>query len=99
MVAHLFTQGNGPEALSKRQEQLIFDVPDESHLAPRLRNAGVLNAFDCQLSQELSVSDHIIAVARIKHIEESNNETPRALSYVNGSYLGCDNLVIHRNET
>ncbi|KAF2870930.1 flavin reductase like domain-containing protein [Massariosphaeria phaeospora] len=92
-AADLFTKGNHALAYSERRKNLQIELPEASgHLgsassaAPQIRDDTVVAALECELTQEMTVSDHIIAVAKISSIE-SQHTLQSTLVYVQGKYV------------
>ncbi|KAF1928962.1 uncharacterized protein M421DRAFT_4784 [Didymella exigua CBS 183.55] len=91
-----FCRGNHPDAYRERLKNLHVEFPpaqDGPNIiaasAPRLRSSGVRAAFECTLTHELPVADHVILVAHIKSIETGDVRIP-TMAYANGSYQRLD---------
>jgi flavin reductase (DIM6/NTAB) family NADH-FMN oxidoreductase RutF len=61
-------------------------VPSSRSQAPQILNFSVRAAMECTLTQELSVADHVILVARIEEME-SKKPGDRTILYVDGTYM------------
>lgn len=103
-----FCKGNHPDAYEERLKNLFINVPQAEDgpattapLAPQLQGSGVRAAFECNLTHELPVADHVILVAQIKSIETGDLRIP-TMAYVDGSYRRLHNrkglIKRHENE-
>ncbi|KAH3910765.1 hypothetical protein HBH56_146020 [Parastagonospora nodorum] len=101
-MVDLFTRGNHPDAYNMRIKKLRLLVPGFSSAikyletpskAPQISSDSVRAAMECTLTQEFSVADHVIVVAKVDSME---NRAPgsRTILYVDGSYIRPDGTLI-----
>lgn len=99
----LFSHGNHPDAYNMRTKKLRLLVPgitaaskylETKSKAPQISADSVRAAMECTLTQEFSVADHVILVAKVDSIE---NRAPgsRTVLYVDGSYIRADGTLIN----
>ncbi|KAJ4384499.1 hypothetical protein N0V86_000098 [Didymella sp. IMI 355093] len=101
-----FCRGNHPDAYEERLKDLHVKFPQAEDglettapLAPRIMGSGVCAEFECTLTHELPVADHVILVAQITSAVARNVRAP-TMAYVNGSYRRLDNEgLIQRHES
>ncbi|KAL5114389.1 hypothetical protein ACEQ8H_007738 [Pleosporales sp. CAS-2024a] len=96
MMVDLFSRGNHPDAYTSRMSAFNMDMhsdeltvkqPSATHSnAPRITNDFVRAAMECTLTQELTVADHVILVARVDSMENGKKRQGSTILYVNGSY-------------
>jgi flavin reductase (DIM6/NTAB) family NADH-FMN oxidoreductase RutF len=94
-----FSRGNHPTAYNMRKKTLKIYVPGHGSPADKLRRSAsgapqILGdstraVMECSLTQEMSVADHVILVARVNGLE-SRNPQARTILYVDGSYMRPD---------
>jgi flavin reductase (DIM6/NTAB) family NADH-FMN oxidoreductase RutF len=94
-----FSRGNHPDAYDMRSKQLKIYVPGHGSRADKIRRTAsqapqifgdsTRAAMECSLTQEISVADHVILVARVDSLE-SRNPQARTILYVDGSYMRPD---------
>lgn len=99
IVEH-FCKGNHPDAYEERLKKLHVTFPQAATaMAPQILGSGVRAAFECTLTHELPVADHVILVAQIKSAELDHSRAP-TMAYVNGSYQRLDQGgLIERHES
>jgi flavin reductase (DIM6/NTAB) family NADH-FMN oxidoreductase RutF len=110
-MVDLFSRGNHADAYTMRNKGLHnLYVPGHSprsdwfrqsvSQAPQIMNDSVRAAMECTLTQELSVADHVILVAKVDSLE-SKRQGDRTILYVDGSYMRPDGskIAFHRNTT
>lgn len=66
--------------------------------AAHIRDAHVTASMQCELSQEMEVGDHVIAVARVVELTAKEPTEP-LLMYVQGRYVDGDELLHHRSSS
>ncbi|KAF3047539.1 hypothetical protein E8E12_010151 [Didymella heteroderae] len=101
-----FCKGNHSGAYEERLKNLHVKLPQAEDdlqttapLAPRIMGSGVSAEFECALTHELPVADHVILVAQIKSVITRNVRAP-TMAYVNGSYRRLDKEgLIQRHES
>jgi flavin reductase (DIM6/NTAB) family NADH-FMN oxidoreductase RutF len=110
-MVDLFSRGNHADAYTMRMKGLnnIY-VPGHGSRSDRLRrsasqapqilNDSVRAAMECTLTQEMSVADHVILVAKVDSLE-SKRQGDRTILYVDGSYMRPDGskIAFHQNTT
>ncbi|KAJ4404031.1 hypothetical protein N0V91_006141 [Didymella pomorum] len=105
-IIELFCKGNHPDAYEERLKNLRVrfyqadDDPESTPPAPRIMGSGVSAEFECALTQELPVADHVILVAQIKKSRARNVAAP-TIAYVDGSYRRLEGQGLiqrHKNE-
>lgn len=91
-LVDLFCRGNHADAYNLRAKELKIHQPKDKKnplttrsLAPQILNSFVLAAFECEVTQEFPVADHVILVAKVHDIEQKTSEEP-AILYVDGRY-------------
>ncbi|KAF2031844.1 hypothetical protein EK21DRAFT_62348 [Setomelanomma holmii] len=101
-IVELFCRGNHPEAYVARTRGLKIFVPrpeshqDRSHasvsLAPQLLDDSVRASMECALTQELTVEDHVILVAKVDSMvgKTLKDTRDRTIVYVDGTYIRPD---------
>ncbi|KAF3049989.1 hypothetical protein E8E11_008101 [Didymella keratinophila] len=101
-----FCKGNHSDAYEERLKNLHVrfyqadDGPETTPPAPRIMGGGVSAEFECALTHELPVADHVILVARITKSRTRSVRAP-TIAYVDGSYrrLEGEGLIQrHKNE-
>jgi flavin reductase (DIM6/NTAB) family NADH-FMN oxidoreductase RutF len=102
-MVDLFSRGNHPDAYNMRVKELKLYVPGHGSRADKLRstpskapqilNDSVRAAMECTLTQELSVADHVILVARVESME-TKRPGDRTILYVDGSYMRPDGTQV-----
>jgi flavin reductase (DIM6/NTAB) family NADH-FMN oxidoreductase RutF len=92
-IADLFTKGNSQQALDKRQQAARITLP-ASPFPPQILDPAVVAALECKVSQEFTVADHIIIVAKVSD-SRGRNITKSTLSYVQGNYVQKDGTSLH----
>lgn len=99
-----FCKGNHPDAYEERLKNLQVRFPKPSDgpetsapLAPQIIGGGVSAEFECALTHEFPVADHVILVAQIQRVKTRNVRAP-TIAYVDGSYrkLGEEGLIQQR---
>ncbi|KAF1920332.1 flavin reductase like domain-containing protein [Ampelomyces quisqualis] len=104
-MVDLFSRGNHADAYGMRNKELNIVVSGSRSLAgsrqtsasrtPKIMGRFVRAAMECTVTQELSVADHVLLIAKVDAIE---NHEPRqqSIMYVNGSYVRRDGTkIIH----
>jgi flavin reductase (DIM6/NTAB) family NADH-FMN oxidoreductase RutF len=111
-MVDLFSRGNHPEAYTMRMRGLNNVYLPSEHAradrrrrsesrAPQIMNDSVRAAMECTLTQELTVADHVILVAKVDSLESKRNGDyrDRTILYVDGSYMRPDGskIAFHQN--
>jgi flavin reductase (DIM6/NTAB) family NADH-FMN oxidoreductase RutF len=79
-VVQSFTQGNSTETLRERNETFVFAYPNNQSLhPPKIISRCVLASVTCQLVQEITVADHVVAVASVNGLSARERLTPALL--------------------
>ncbi|KAF2266228.1 hypothetical protein CC78DRAFT_615299 [Lojkania enalia] len=95
-LANMFTGGNTPSAYlerSKGAKGIISHAQKDADLAKFALNDHVIAALDCEINQELTVSDHIIVVARVFNGTYRECLQP-VLQYLNQGFAGTPQKYI-----
>ena len=95
-LAHNYTEGNSDQTLRKRAQLLTFHSEETSNAKfapPRILSDAVLASMTCQLTQEATVADHVVAIARVESFR-SRNELDSTLIYHDGRYKSLGSAVI-----
>lgn len=102
-MVDLFSHGNHAQAYSMRKKELRFSSPDfrfswgsretSASQAPKILGDFVRAALECSVTQELSVADHVLLVAKIATVEDYRSGQ-QSVTYVNGSYMRPDGTKI-----
>lgn len=98
-MVDVFARGNHANAYKTRTKALGLYVPGHGSIvdrrrttasqAPQISGDYVRAAMECTLTQEMSVADHVILVARVDSLE-SRRLDDNAILYVDGSYMVPD---------
>lgn len=103
-IAHHFTTGNTPDALQLRKRALPLDLPHPQgkicapdSLAPQIRHPAVVAAMECEVTQEVTIADHVIVVAKVNSLKPRRT-SESTLLYQNGKYRSYGNLPIYAHE-
>jgi flavin reductase (DIM6/NTAB) family NADH-FMN oxidoreductase RutF len=97
-VVQSFTQGNSIETLRKRNDTFLFKYPNNQKLhPPRIISRCVLASVTCQLVQEVTVADHVVAVASVNGLSTQENLAP-ALLYHGGSFKSYAGAELRRSD-
>jgi flavin reductase (DIM6/NTAB) family NADH-FMN oxidoreductase RutF len=111
-IVDLFSRGNHQDAYTMRLRGLTnVHLPGEYARAGRLRasasgapqilNDSVRAAMECTLTQEQTVADHVILVAKVDSLESrrQGSQGDRTILYVDGSYMRPDGskIAFHQN--
>jgi flavin reductase (DIM6/NTAB) family NADH-FMN oxidoreductase RutF len=98
-IAHSFTRGNHQETYQERRRLAEMDTSGKIFSkAAHIKDAHVTAAMQCELTQEMTVGDHIIAVARVSALTAEEPIEP-LLMYVQGRYIdGSAQLPHHRRK-
>jgi flavin reductase (DIM6/NTAB) family NADH-FMN oxidoreductase RutF len=111
-IVDLFSRGNYQEAYTMRLRGLTnVHLPGKYARASRLRtstsgapqilNDSVRAAMECTLTQEQTVADHVILVAKVNSLESrrQGSQGDRTILYVDGSYMRPDGskIAFHQN--
>jgi len=87
-IADNFSQGNSDEVIKLRQREigLLYPHNDASFSqAPRLKSDEVVAALECRMTKEVTVADHIIAIAKVESLKCTRDMNP-SLLYINRAY-------------
>ncbi|PVI07043.1 hypothetical protein DM02DRAFT_551992 [Periconia macrospinosa] len=89
-IVDAFSKGNSKEALEERHNLvgISFNLDNESP-PPRLHTPRQVAFLECELTQELTVADHVVLIAKVKHVGNSRKLRP-TLAYHNGTYKRND---------
>lgn len=89
-----FTKGNNPTAYNDRLKLAKMDfsgksLNGEDHFstAAHIQSKSVSAIMECELTQQLAVGDHIIAVATVSNVWTREKKTKPYLSYVQHNYV------------
>lgn len=96
-VAHNFTQGNSTVTLQLRKQKFKFTYPPTNHAGqpPKLVSSCVLASMTCQLVQEVTVADHVVAIASVNEVSARKYQAP-ALLYHEGKFKRYDGSTLHQ---
>jgi flavin reductase (DIM6/NTAB) family NADH-FMN oxidoreductase RutF len=62
--------------------------------AAHIKDAHVTASMQCELTQEMTVGDHVIAVAKVSALTATEPKEP-LLMYVQGRYVDGDTELLH----
>ncbi|KAF2278519.1 uncharacterized protein EI97DRAFT_431745 [Westerdykella ornata] len=86
-IARSFTQGNHEKAFLKRQKLAKMDTSGRDFSrAAHIIHPHVCASMQCELTQEVEVGDHIIAVAKVLSIS-TDDVAESILTYVGGKFV------------
>ena len=104
-VVDTFSKGNTEEAYMLRKHTVPIFLPQSRNVAdatesaaPQIRGNSVVAALECELTQELPVADHIIAVAKVNSMA-TLPELEATLLYHDGAYKKTDGTVLNKHMT
>jgi flavin reductase (DIM6/NTAB) family NADH-FMN oxidoreductase RutF len=99
-----FTKGNNPTAYNDRLKLAQMDFSGKSlngsdhfSTAASMQGPGVSAAMECELTQELAVGDHIIAVATVSNVQIKEKKAKPYLSYVQHNYVQMPHNILRRH--
>ena len=95
-IATSFTKGNHPEAFTERRSAAEIALPIGPN-PPRILDQVVVAALECELSQEVTVADHVILVATVSSVCSQKIIKP-TLTYLQGKYATQDQEMLHQHE-
>lgn len=101
-VADFFTMGNNAKAYKQRQS--VVDMKYEQDMNSRGSAAQpadiidpiVVASLECELTQEVPVADHVIAVAEVSTIKARDHNTP-LLTYFDGNYTQSRSAILRKH--
>jgi flavin reductase (DIM6/NTAB) family NADH-FMN oxidoreductase RutF len=101
-IVDLFTIGNNSEAYSLRHHHVPMSMPkgrvqhqSTPSLAPQIQGPSVVAALECELTQELLVADHVVAVAKVNSMVKGQ-ESVGTLLYHQGAYKRPDGAILKK---
>lgn len=95
-LARSFTEGNSEEVLAKRANMFSFAVGTLNggkSNPPRIVSSAVVASMSCQLLQEATVADHVVAIARVDNFR-SGKELKPTLLYHQGNYKKNNGTIL-----
>lgn len=102
-IAEVFTLANTTENFKIRRQEVRVHLPPRrdisnatDSMAPQIQDTAVVAAMECEMTQEMTVADHIILVARINSLEK-NPELESTILYHDGKYKRNDGAVVFQH--
>jgi flavin reductase (DIM6/NTAB) family NADH-FMN oxidoreductase RutF len=104
-IVDYFAKGNNPESYSLREYWVPMFLPRSrfeeaatESAAPQIRGPTVVAALECQLTQEVTVADHVIVVAKVNSLVRRPELQPTLL-YHDGAYKRTNGTVLSNHQT
>ncbi|KAF2685661.1 hypothetical protein K458DRAFT_262014, partial [Lentithecium fluviatile CBS 122367] len=103
-IVETFARGNNPKAYKLRQRVVPLFLPSNRDLphatesvAPQIRGPTVIAALECELTQEVVVADHVIAVAKVNSLA-TKDKLVGTLLYHEGVYKRANGTVLQGHQ-